>query len=60
MSVHSDHAQGEGGGEAEQEGEEGGHVAEEVVGGQHPVGGQNLQTVNQLIEQNFQMLSEKF
>ena len=50
MPVHSDHAQGEGGGEAEQEGEEGGHVAEEVVGGQHPVGGQNLQTVNQLIE----------
>ena len=50
MSVHGDHAEGEGGGEAEQEREEGGHVAQDVIGRQHPVGGQNLQSVNQLID----------
>ena len=50
MPVHSNHAQREGGGEAEQEWEEGGQAAQDVVGWQHPVGGQHLHTVNQLIE----------
>ena len=42
MSVHGDHAEGEGGGEAEHQGEEGRDIAQERPVRENPAVGENL------------------
>ena len=46
MPVHGDHAEGEGGGEAEHQREKGGDIAEDRGVGENPAIRENLDTTN--------------
>ena len=57
MSVHGDHAEGEGGGEAEHQGEEGGDIAQDRPVREDPTVGENL--ANRKLDKTCQIRTQR-